>query len=83
MFQIVYLGATTNERLNFPRYKHFHTNKPGVYKSPFLWVSSCNLLQTIINESWWVKRQCVCVFAVKVLVFLELSKNSILWNVGM
>jgi len=31
----MYLGATTNERLNFGRYKHFHTSKPGVYKSPF------------------------------------------------
>jgi palmitoyltransferase len=35
LYQIMYLGATTNERLNFSRYKHFHTSKPGVYKSPF------------------------------------------------
>ena len=37
-FQVVFLAATTNERMNFSRYTHFHTSKPGVYKSPFQWV---------------------------------------------
>lgn len=35
LYQIMWLAATTNERLNFPRYQHFHTTKPGVFKSPF------------------------------------------------
>ncbi len=35
LYQIVILAATTNERLNFGRYKHFHTSKKGTYRSPF------------------------------------------------
>ncbi|CAD5123337.1 DgyrCDS11693 [Dimorphilus gyrociliatus] len=31
----IFLAATTNERLNQQRYKHFHTPRSGVYKSPF------------------------------------------------
>lgn len=34
-WQIIYLGMTTNERLNLNRYKNFHTDKPGVYRSPY------------------------------------------------
>ncbi|XP_064635159.1 palmitoyltransferase ZDHHC17-like [Lineus longissimus] len=35
LYQVVYLGMTTNERLNIKRYTHFHTAKKGIFKSPF------------------------------------------------
>ncbi|XP_074660253.1 palmitoyltransferase ZDHHC17-like [Tubulanus polymorphus] len=35
IYQVVYLGMTTNERMNLGRYTHFHTEKRGVYHSPF------------------------------------------------
>ena len=35
IYQIAHLGMTTNERMNVQRYKHFHTARQGVYRSPF------------------------------------------------
>ena len=34
IYQIA-IGMTTNERMNVQRYKHFHTARQGVYRSPF------------------------------------------------
>ncbi|XP_071505691.1 palmitoyltransferase ZDHHC17-like [Diadema antillarum] len=37
IYQIIWLGVTTNERLNISRYKHFEPipDKPGKYRNPF------------------------------------------------
>jgi len=35
LYQIMWLGVTTNERMNFRRYTQFHTSKKGVYASPY------------------------------------------------
>ncbi|XP_057317381.1 palmitoyltransferase ZDHHC17-like isoform X2 [Hydractinia symbiolongicarpus] len=35
IYQMLWLGMTTNERMNAPRYKHFHDKKTGHISSPF------------------------------------------------
>jgi len=35
VYQVLWLGMTTNERMNAPRYKHFHEKSTGNIKSPF------------------------------------------------
>jgi len=35
LYQVVVLAMTTNERMNQARYKHFHTGRRGVMRSPF------------------------------------------------
>eukprot|EP00794_Sanderia_malayensis_P018263 gene18263-20083_t len=34
-YQLFWLGMTTNERMNSPRYQHFHDGKTGKIQSPF------------------------------------------------
>jgi hypothetical protein len=47
-FQIIFLGMTTNERLNLGRYKDFHTEKTGVFRSPYRLVSALSVFLYLI-----------------------------------
>ncbi|CAH1786469.1 unnamed protein product [Owenia fusiformis] len=49
LYQIMWVGATTNEKMNMPRYKHFHTSKQGVYNSPF----HRGVIQNLIDILGW------------------------------
>jgi palmitoyltransferase len=45
LYQVLWLGMTTNERMNVGRYRHFHDAKNGGIKSPF----SSGLLQNVAD----------------------------------
>ncbi|XP_013403183.1 palmitoyltransferase ZDHHC17 isoform X2 [Lingula anatina] len=49
LYQAVWLGETTNERLNINRYKHFHTEKKGQFVSPF----DRGVIKNLIDVMGW------------------------------